>query len=294
MSSSSVFVHDRYIIKPLASSSFTLFPILPKELRLQIWELAYVPRNVSVPLICDTIICLESLDVRSHFAHLFVNHEAHELFLQRYPRIFIDHIQPNGQAGGWYFNYKLDSLCMVTGVLGLKYFLNKYPEEMRHVRYLDLEPTSRLLVGNAFVEAGPIVLLGSGIQLHELEDLRLITIRNIVTGRQSVHSYTLLPTIFSLVTSLCRRTNGRWCKYTENAKLAVANFLWIEGDDEIFESLKNHVLGTDWPLSDEVKERWDLLGISQPKMNPSANDILGSMEVPIDVKILFDGDEESD
>lgn len=267
-----------------SKSSFESFPRLPVETHLQIWELCYTPRNVhiAIPRIQRKKSNRQFLDIRSHFAHLLVNHEARQLLLQTYPRLFLDHprgprFSSEGQAPGWYFNYELDSFCMMSSVSGMKHFLDNYPEDMRHVQYLDVHPDDDARDGDHEL----FQLFGATIGLRELAHLRLITIRDVLFRGVD---YLIRPdytkdVMLSLMDALLRDKDGVRCAYGGKAKLA-AQFYWIEGDDDVFETLRQKFPG-DWVLTDEVKGRWDLLGISPPKVDAAFHLRFGATEIAI-------------
>src|SRR6187402_1931194 len=61
--------------------SFTLFPQVPAELRIKIWQASFIPRRI----ILQRVASRPRLDIRSSAALLLVNNEAHQVFIRNYP-----------------------------------------------------------------------------------------------------------------------------------------------------------------------------------------------------------------
>lgn len=148
------------------------------------------------------------------------------------------------------------------------------------MRYLDVQPAAHALVGDDAFR-----LLGTKIELRELKDLEIVTIRNITTRRRAIdapnpdyyyHSYTLL----SLMNALCRDKKGKLVGYAGHATLA-AQFHWLLKDDDIFQNLKRHLPGGEWSISDDVRDRWDLVGVSPPDANCPESILWGATVIPI-------------
>jgi 2EXR family len=120
----------------VTTATFPLFSLLPKDIRLEIWELCHPPpRNVvlAFPQEPTTRARWGDWDKRwvfaplpiSHFSTLLVNHESRDFFLSHYLRIFADfpsneEKKREGRKAGWYFNLRKDSLCFGDGVRGFR------------------------------------------------------------------------------------------------------------------------------------------------------------------------------
>ncbi|KAF4629653.1 hypothetical protein G7Y89_g8496 [Cudoniella acicularis] len=121
------------------------FSDLPAELRQMIWTYAHSPRDIiiSLPRFQSKKTYASPLGyvtMTSPCAHLLVNHEARATFLAHYLRLFKNY--PKGK--GWYFNPEKDTLCLRSGRRGLKDLLEKYFEDMKKIRYLDIHPDNNV------------------------------------------------------------------------------------------------------------------------------------------------------
>ncbi len=237
-------------------NSFLLFPFLPAEIRIKIWLLAYPgPRNVNVsigkyqrkPSYKQKPL---SLDIELHppleylyGAHLLVNHEARALFLSKYRKIFVDfpNAAKKGRGSGWYFCYEKDSLCMSSGLMGLKYFMRCFPEDVRPVRYLDIEPN-----GTCFHAGEPIDFAECPIRIEDLKNLELVTVRMIPgpTKRRFLGSRWAYPAYYENCVSAIgpalakiegvklaiycdmRRGRGEWCEGIRLEPRHIAESIW--------------------------------------------------------------------
>jgi hypothetical protein len=111
--------------------SFTLFPQLPAEIRIHVWESSFVPRRI----ILKRHSSRPPFGLRSSCALLLVNNESHRVFVHHYALCF----QFLGLKG-IYINYSLDTLVFGGGVHSLKKMLLQYPRIMRLIQWLDISP----------------------------------------------------------------------------------------------------------------------------------------------------------
>jgi hypothetical protein len=113
--------------------SFIIFPQLPAEIRIQIWENSFVPRRI----ILKRPSSRPPFGLRSSCALLLVNTEAHRVFVQHYALCF-----HSLELKGIYINYSLDTLVFAEGLHSLKKMLLQYPRIMRRIQWLDIAPNS--------------------------------------------------------------------------------------------------------------------------------------------------------
>jgi hypothetical protein len=111
--------------------SFTLFPQIPAEIRIQIWESSFVPLRI----ILMRHSTRPPLRLRSSCALLLVNNESHRVFVQHYALCF-----HSLGLKGIYINYSLDTLVFAGGLHSLKKMLLQYPRIMRRIQWLDIAP----------------------------------------------------------------------------------------------------------------------------------------------------------
>ena len=107
-------------------------------------------------------------------AHFFVNREARTVFLEHYERIFtyINSDKPRGRGGGVYINLSQDSLCVASGLKGVRYLLHRFPEDMLKIRYLDINVDSHAMHAGRLFKWNKRELL-----LPALTELKLVTLR---------------------------------------------------------------------------------------------------------------------
>jgi hypothetical protein len=132
---------DENLIQEMASdekiveikSSFIHFPQLPAELRIKIWEYAFIPRTITLKRHSSR----PALNLRSVEALMLVNHEAHLLFKRSYTRCF-----HNYGLKAIYINFDLDTLSLsgTNAKRDLKLLLKQYTHTMSKVKYIDLYP----------------------------------------------------------------------------------------------------------------------------------------------------------
>jgi hypothetical protein len=179
--------------------SFTLFSALPRDLRLEIYELCHPPpRNVilAFPLNPYTRVRIPNWDKQwifpplpvSQSGILLVNHEAHDFFHSQYQLIFAgfpstETKTEEGRKAGWYFNPRKDSLCFGDGVRGLRWFMSNFPLEdiWEKVRYIDVDVDLR-----AFHKGDPLYFSREGasmLVLDRMKELRLVSMRVIVVRK---------------------------------------------------------------------------------------------------------------
>jgi len=120
-----------------SSLQFPRFSELPYELRRDIWLCAHPgPQYVILhnhPSRCSPF----KPHIRSPFAQLLTNHEARTLLMESYTHMFkgFPGVEPER---GWYFNPRRDTLCLKTGLQGLRRLLQNLPDEIKTLRYLDV------------------------------------------------------------------------------------------------------------------------------------------------------------
>lgn len=117
--------------------SFAMFPQLPAELRIKIWEYVFVPRTITL----ERHSSRPALNPRSVEGLLLVNHEARQLFQRSYTRCFHVYGLP-----AIYINFDLDTLCLSgdRAKHALKKLLKQYTLTMSRVKYLDVYSDSEV------------------------------------------------------------------------------------------------------------------------------------------------------
>jgi len=113
--------------------TFTLFPKLPAELRVKVWEFSFVPHRV-------IMMGAGHRPQRSQItgAHLLVNFEARQVFLEHYARCF-----HNLGQKAVYFNFSIDTLCVQSALKGLQKLVKQYPEAMSQIQWIDVKAQTR-------------------------------------------------------------------------------------------------------------------------------------------------------
>lgn len=233
---------------------FDSFPLLPTEIRLKIWSFAHPgPRSV--------IITFGNHSKRSHrsqpencLAHLFVNHEARAMFLEHYPRIFSysPSNRPRGRGGWSYFNFEKDSLCVASGLKGVRYLLQRFPDEMLKVRYLDIN------VDTHAIHAGRLFSWdGSRLKLTDLPELKLVTLRRLTFYRDKLQwKYAFrgafANTLEVLQNALRHQHLRKECDKERHVRLAI-QCIHAEGAYPQFRDLFTIL----WPLGNDVLARWE-------------------------------------
>jgi hypothetical protein len=230
--------------------TFTHFTLLPLELREKIWIFAHPePRNVTF----STATYQQKPSYKrtlTRFAHLLVNRESRCIFLEHYHLIFLgfSNSQPKGSVGGSYFNYEKDSLCIASGLRGLVYFMRRFPDDIRRVRYLDIA-----LDGHA----------EDTFTLRDMADLKLVTLREIIPRHQlQSFSWHYWPDWRSTTQLLQRvlehRYEEEFCGRGRCVKLAM-HYIWTHRNGEYIIRDQRHEAFlseyTDEP-SEDILERW--------------------------------------
>jgi hypothetical protein len=136
---------------------FALFPQLPAEIRIQVWESSFVPRRI----ILKRHSSRPPLGLRSSCALLLVNNEAYRVFIQNYALCF----RYLGLKG-IYINYLLDALVFGQGLHGLKKMLQQYPRVMQRIQWLDIPPNGHSRTFD-----------WGGWGLEPMSSLKLVTVR---------------------------------------------------------------------------------------------------------------------
>jgi 2EXR family len=236
---------------------FHHFPLLPTEIRLKIWTFAHPgPRSV--------IVTLGNHSKRSHqplspqpencLAHLFVNHEARAMFLEHYPRIFTytSSNKPRGRGGGSYFNFGKDSLCVASGLKGVRYLLRRFPDEMLMVRYLDINVDSHA------IHAGRLFSWRNcPLRLTDLPELKLVTLRRLTFApdrmrKEYAFRGSFANTLEVLQKTLRHQHARKLCEKEKFARLVV-QCVYAEGAYLQFRDLFTII----WPLGKDVVGRWE-------------------------------------
>lgn len=281
--------------------TFHPFPLLPPELRSQIYILAHPPpRTVTLSLPnyqCKPSYIPPPLSLTSGFAHLLVSREARDVLLREYKRVFVGYPFPakkditsergrgEGRGRGWYFNYEKDTLGMMSGVRGLRYFLRRFPEDMRGVRWLDFRPTAHCDqalewsldehrgVEQTAVESGGHTHTGLEVgmemememRLSDLTDLKLITIRILPRPTRSLYefqSWCYSPyyrkCVKSIVALLNDRRKSNERRGGRDVEVAVCHELVSYDDTDSFAGMKTKA------LSVEVEERLRVMRVLGP------------------------------
>ncbi|KAN0110534.1 hypothetical protein V8E51_006921 [Hyaloscypha variabilis] len=218
--------HDTDPDSPPTIPQFHFFPNLATELRVKVWMFAQAgPRNV--------LVTLGNHSHRSHLhppplpqhslAHLFVNHEARAIFLEHHMRIFsyTNANKPRGRGGGCYINLSQDSLCVASGLKGVRYLLHRFPEDMHKIRYLDINVDSHAMhAGRLFKwdECAP--------KLPQLRELKLVTLRWLdfspgTVRRRYAFRGNFADTLEVLHRALRHKHERKLCEKGEEVRLAV-------------------------------------------------------------------------
>ena len=108
-----------------ATEKFSLFPGLPPELRIKIWEATFSPRVIMLKRHSDRPR-LEYLTG----ALLLVNHEAHRVFSQYYTFAFDAY-----GLRGIYIDFALDTLFLNSHSKALRLLLKQYPTTMGRIKW---------------------------------------------------------------------------------------------------------------------------------------------------------------
>ncbi|PMD38750.1 hypothetical protein L207DRAFT_513241 [Hyaloscypha variabilis F] len=275
-------------------TTFPLFPLLPLDLRLEIWQHTHPPpRNVilSFPQTRRTRARIPNWDKQwpfprlpySHFITLLINRESRAFFLSHYQLIFSDFPcdekkKKEGRKAGWWFDARRDSLCFGDGVRGLRWFMATFPGEevWGRVRWVDVDVDL-----NAFHNAPPADPLGgyfaregrSKEVLERMEALRLVTLRVVVVRPDQWRN----------------RRNGYWRPWENGGEMVrewlrgrkqekevklLMQYIWTEG---MGPGVRTTAIGAHvtskrgheefiakYPgvVSDEVRSRWAEVGIS--------------------------------
>ncbi|KAE9362754.1 hypothetical protein N431DRAFT_450218 [Stipitochalara longipes BDJ] len=279
-------------IKPILTT-FHLFPTLPIDLRLEIWQLCHPPpRNVIISFPQNRRTRARTWDwdkqwifpslPYSQFVTLLINHESRDFFLSHYQLIFADFPsdevkKKEGRKAGWYFNPKKDSLCFGDGVRGLRWFMTTFPEEAiwSRLRYMDVD-VDRCAFHTQKSADQPMGYfareLGSTLVLAKMSELRLVTMRVLVVRpdqwRNRMNGYwrPWENTGEMLKQWLSGRNDGRV------VKLAM-QYIWTEGfgtaagtvavGAHITSKQGHEAFLANYPgvLSDDVRRRWIEMGI---------------------------------
>lgn len=117
---------------------FTLFPYLPCEIRLRIWELSFVPRRMIYRPWKRT---WELPDLDSSHPLLLVNFEAHQVSQRAYESTFLF------EGTSSLTNYSLDTLCLDCGLDDINRLLLQYPAEMSKVETIEIPPDALIRTG---------------------------------------------------------------------------------------------------------------------------------------------------
>jgi len=206
------------------------------------------------------------LRIRSPFVHLLVNHEAREVFLQHYPRLFLGSPLAGKKGNSWFFNSQKDSLCIASGLKSLHDLLDGFPADMKTVRYLDIAPSDDTM----FQEREPFDWSTCKASLRDLKDLRLVTVRTISPNPncweswEQINLQVMKSTLQVLVDAL-RHEEGRECG-SKCVRLAFryewVEELWLANPVNYhFAAAYIEFLQAYDPASAETIDRWDEMGI---------------------------------
>lgn len=168
---------------------------------------------------------------------------------------------------------------MVSGLKGLRYYLKRFPEVMKSVRYLDVTPDVHAQACTpGGVQHHKFVLCGCQIQLCELPHLRLITIRDMpYNHRYGTHRSLWLDykcTLEVLSRSLDQGQENITKRDSESKIRALVIAMQFQGaiydtmgmaeDERAFLEKWNLMPKhgqSDYVLEADVKQRWEDLGI---------------------------------
>ncbi|KUJ11571.1 uncharacterized protein LY89DRAFT_227519 [Mollisia scopiformis] len=163
-------------------TTFHRFSELPAELRIEIFQLSYIPRRIKLRKHSSR----PKLAPRSSCALLLVSHEAHSIFIESYTRCLYEHGLPSQ-----YINFAIDTLCINSGDKGLRNLIKQYPKTMEKVQWLDVRPSDR---------TGRVDWTACKVQ--DMTSLRLLTLRWSDLEGELVSGYffsePLVETIFGL------------------------------------------------------------------------------------------------
>jgi hypothetical protein len=254
-------IDPQLLDQPPFPQRFHIFSNLPIELRVKIWIFAHPgPRSVFVTLGNRSPGSHQlprtppPLWPRRDLAHLFINHESRGIFLEHYTCIFThaDNHKPRGRGAGSYFNYKKDSLCVTSGLRGLRYLLQVFPQDMIKVQYLDINTDTHAIISANSFSWGEYTL-----KLSDLPDLKLVTLRRMTNCLGQSLSYSMAfngdfaDTLEVLQKVLRHPHDWKHCEKEKFVRLAVQ---CVYSDPrpqfrDLFTIL--------WPLGKDVVKRWE-------------------------------------
>jgi hypothetical protein len=269
------------------TTTFHLFPLLPKDIRLLIYHLHHPhPQNVLLSFPqnpharartpnWDKQWIFPSLPL-SHFSSLLICRESRDFFLSHYLLIFSSFPSNEekirqGRKPGWYFSPREDSLCFGDGIRGLRWFVASFPEEevWERVRWIDVDVDLCAFHKQESVhldyfsnEAGCDLVLG------RMKELRVVSLRVLVVREGQ----------------WMKRKNGYWRPW-ENSGIMLREWLkglrkeggrgvrlamqyvWVEGKDpEAGHAVAGHVASKEghdaflkrYPgkIEEGVRRRW--------------------------------------
>lgn len=152
-----------------------------------------------------------------------------------------------------YFNFEKDSLCVASGLKGLKYLLHRFPGVMMRIRYLDVNVDSHAM------HAGQLFSLDDcPLQISALPDLRLVTLRRLTFSRNREKHYSFrgdfADTLEVLQKELRHRHARKDCGKEKGVTLAVQCIFSEKGRDfSQFRDLYTIL----FPLGKVIVERWE-------------------------------------
>jgi hypothetical protein len=138
--------------------AFSLFPSLPCEIRLRIWELSSGPRRIIYRPWKRT---WEPPDLELSHPLLLVNFEAHQVFRRRYNAAFLF-----GGTSSW-ISYSLDTLCLDCGLDDIHRLLLQHPDEMSKIETIEIPPDALVRTGFAW----------ESTQLTKMTNLKRVIVR---------------------------------------------------------------------------------------------------------------------
>ncbi|KAE9372388.1 hypothetical protein N431DRAFT_536163 [Stipitochalara longipes BDJ] len=242
---------------PPTTPKFHLFPYLATELRIRIWILAHPgPRSV--------LVTLGNHSRHSHLlppprpqhslAHLSVNHEARAIFLEHHVRIFtyMNSNKPRGRGGGCYINLEQDSLCVASGLKGVRYLLQRFPNDMHKIRYLDINADSHAMHAWHLFKWDKLAP-----NLSQLRELKLVTLRWLTFSpgkvrRRYAFRGNFADTLEVLHIALRHHHARKHCEKEKGVRLAV-QCVYPEGASPQFRDLFTILKR----LGRDVVERWE-------------------------------------
>jgi hypothetical protein len=242
---------------PPITPKFHLFLNLPTEIRIKIWILAHPgPRSV--------LVSLGNHSRRSHFsppsrperclAHLFVNHEAKAIFLEHYERIFTyaESDRPRGRGGGSYLNFVKDSLCVTSGLKGVRYLLQRFPQDMLKIQYLDINVDKHAMHARRLSNWATCPL-----KISDLPELKLVTLRRMTFALEQVQHDSAFRGDFATTLEVLQKAfrhqhEMKHCEKEKFVRLAV-QCVYSEDARPQFRDLFTIL----WPLGKDVVERWE-------------------------------------